>query len=154
MAAMHFGQERGIRAAYINLNKNRKCLLMWRMNLLNDRADVSPFLSVFLLPCNTVYLWVCLYSLFIHILGPVGAGRSPRTPFPLRLWALTLKPKRREKHEERISLPTVQLCVLYCCMLKYTVLSFNDFTKTVFITRKDKEYLFTGMTVCVCHDTQ
>lgn len=38
----------------------------------------------------------------------------------------------------------------------HSVSSFNDdeFTKTVFIIRKDKEYLFTGSTVCVCIDTQ
>lgn len=48
---------------------------------------------------------------------------------------------------------------------KHSVSSFNDddddeddndgdFTKTVFIIRKDKEYLFTGSTGCVCSNTQ
>lgn len=42
-----------------------------------------------------------------------------------------------------------------CFILMYAhihfVFSFNDFTKTVFMMRKDKEYLFTESTVCVTH---
>lgn len=52
-----------------------------------------------------------------------------------------------------------QQCNSVCFVSMYaqihSVSSFNedDFTKTVFIIRKDKEYLFTGSTVCVSSDT-
>jgi len=48
---------------------------------------------------------------------------------------------------------------IVCFVLVYAqmrhVSSFNDddFTKTVFIIRKDKEYLFTESAACVCSDT-
>lgn len=40
-------------------------------------------------------------------------------------------------------------CVFYMYAHVHFVLSFNDFTKTVFMMRKDKENLFTESTVCV-----
>lgn len=55
------------------------------------------------------------------------------------------------------------MCFVSTYAQKHSVSSFNDddeddndgdFTKTVFIIRKDKEYLFTGSTVCVRGDTQ
>ena len=131
----------------------------------NDKEDVSPFLSMFfILPCNTVYLLVCLYACcsYLHYSRPywhrqITAWTSP-TPFPLRIWALNAEAKKKKKNKrnvEGISSNSAILCVLYQCTLKYTP-SFNDddFTKTVFIIRKDKEYLFTGSTVCVCSDTE
>lgn len=50
----------------------------------------------------------------------------------------------------------MQFCVFCIDVTQiHSVSSFNDeFTKTVFIIRKDKEYLFTGSTVCVCSDTE
>lgn len=91
----------------------------------------------------------------------MGTDRSPLglllLSFHSRFLGLNAEAKKRKKNvmytnEEGISSISAILCVLYRCTLKYTISSFNDddFTKTVFIIQKDKEYLFTGSRVCVC----
>lgn len=97
--------------------------------------------------------------------GPMGvrqitAWTSP-TPLPLQTLGLNADAKKKKKNttytnKEGISSNSAILCVLYLTYAQiHSVSSFNDddFTKTVFIIRKDKEYLFTGSTVCVCSDT-
>lgn len=120
---------------------------------------------LFILPCNTVYLFVCLYVCcpYLQYNRPYGrrqitAWTSP-IPLPLQIWALTLKPKKKKKKHDKRRRNIFQQCNSVCFVSMYaqihSVSSFNDddFTKTVFIIREDKEYLFTGSTVCVCSDT-
>lgn len=112
--------------------------------------------------CLSVSVPVCVLSVPTPTVGPMGAGRSPLglllLPFHYRFWALTLKPKRRRNTTKRRR-NIFQQCNSACFVSMYapihSVSSFNDddFTKTVFIIREDKEYLFTGSTVCVCSDT-
>lgn len=138
----------------------------------NDREDVSPFLSVFLYCPAILFICecacVCVCVLFVPTVGPMGAGRSPLglllLPFHSRFWALTLKPKKKKggktwriynKRRRNIFQQCNSVCFVSMYAQIHSVSSFNedDFTKTVFIIRKDKEYLFTGSTVCVSSDT-
>lgn len=91
--------------------------------------------------------------------GQITAWASP-TPLPLQILGLIAEAKKKKKkkkknttytNEEGISSNSAILFVRSMYTQIHSVSSFNDddFTKTVFIIRKDKEYLFTGSTVCV-----
>lgn len=61
------------------------------------------------------------------------------------------KKKKKNKPRRKIFQQCNSVCFVFTCAGIHSVSSFidDDFTKTVFIIREDKEYLFTGSTVCV-----
>lgn len=118
----------------------------------NDREDVSPFLSVFLYFPAILSICSCACMCVVRIystVGPMGAGRSPLgllLPFRSRFLGLNAKAKKRkEKHdEERISSNSAILCVLYWCMLKYTL------SHILMRTTLPKQYLWSERTKTTC----
>lgn len=93
----------------------------------------------------------------------MGTGRPPLglvlPPPHSRFLGLNAEAKKKKNlpytNEEGISSNSaISVCFVLMCAQIRSVSSFNedDFTKTVFIIRKDKDYLFTGSTVFVCSD--
>lgn len=103
-------------------------------------------------PAILFYLCVCLSVSSIFTSGPMGAGWcSPLNCSPHHILGLNAEAKKKRKHEWRVYLSSNSAIVCFILMYAHIhfVLSFNDnFTKTVFILWKDKEYLFTGI-LCV-----
>lgn len=137
----------------------------------NDREDVSPFLSVFLycpailFICECACVCVCVVRTYSRPYGrrQITAWTSP-TSLPLQILGLNAEAKKKKggktwriynKRRRNIFQQCNSVCFVSMYAQIHSVSSFNedDFTKTVFIIRKDKEYLFTGSTVCVSSDT-
>lgn len=138
-------------------------MAMWKdFDKRNDREDVFTipqclfFINIY---CPAI-LFICecasVCVMLVSSIGPMGTkqitSQSSTASLPLQTLGLNNEAKKRGKVPEIIirvkkeCLQTVQSCILFCINVHSNTLSclFNDdFTKTVFIIRKDKEYLFT-----------
>lgn len=88
----------------------------------------------------------------------MGAGRSPLgllpLPFNSRFLGLNAKAKKRRINTTKKEyLPTVQFYVFSIGVHFVSYFNEDNFTKTVFMFREDRDYLFTGSAASVCCDT-
>ena len=125
--------------------------------------SLVSFYNIALQYCLHVSVPVCV--LFVPtVQQALWAQADLLLPFHYRFLGLNAEAKKKKKKKNMTYTNKegiiFQQCNSVCFVLMYaqihSVSSFNDddFTKTVFIIREDKEYLFTGSTVCVCSDTQ
>lgn len=101
---------------------------------------------------------MCVVSTYTTV-GPIIAGSaslgiSP-AHFPLQIWALNAEAKKRKEKQEKCRRNIFQQCNSVRFLLMYTQihsvssLNADDFTKTVFIIRKDRVLVYREHCVCL-----